>query len=274
MRRQEQLVPETWTVDGYTITSSPTRDVEVRDGLYRTAGKRGADIERHADHGSTWTRKTLGPGGFTMQMWLGADTRTALEDAYDELARLLIGRPQVLQTWTRQGADGVVREAKGYVVEALEPKALGQLGMRLSFAVEIPDGSWYAQADTDTGAMALTNGATLTMATLGDATAPMDRMRYVITGQVADLTLTNEAGDQLIVPGSVASGATLTLDADTFGYTLATPGTSTVTEGGIRYTGGRFMELLPRAAGPQLVVGLSGVSGGQLRVVGRKRWLA
>jgi hypothetical protein len=80
-------VREDWWVDDWLVTDGWVRDVEMRTGLYQSAAKRGQNALVANRTGQLWTPKTFDQGTFTLNVWLGDDTRTQVEQWWDLFLR-------------------------------------------------------------------------------------------------------------------------------------------------------------------------------------------
>lgn len=265
------MARETWTVDGYALTDGAVRDVELREGLYATPeGYRGELTAVGARHGLLWRPRPLGPGAFALQLWLGADSRAELEDAYDELLRYVI-RPERLLSWRRGLADGSVREAMGQVVERIEPAPIGQLGMRVGLVVQVPDGRWRDLATSDSGALA--PGVAVELAAFADATAPMDDLVVTVNGPLTGNLRVEDvrSGKGFSYSGALPGvGQSLTVNAGSWTLTGATWAT-------LSYDGATPFELTPGTPSgpPAIKVTGDGMTGAtRVRVTGRQAYLA
>lgn len=266
------MAREDWTAGGYVLTQGAVRDVELRAGLYGVAPVRGEDAATPR-HGRRWRRKPLDAGAFTLSLWLGANTRTELEVAYDELLRA-VARLEGLVRWQRTLAGGSARECWGYLGEGPQPDDVGQLAMRVGLAVVVPAGLWQGVADVAPVAVAAA-GTTTLAGELGTSTGPLTGLRVTITGPATDAHVTDaRTGRGFTVQGVIAAGTTCVVDSGAWTVT----GSSSRTVANLLYDGPTFLEVAPGVApgeGPQLTVAATNTSGATaVSVTGRASFLA
>lgn len=267
---------ERWWADSYELTQGVVRDVEYRDGLYSTPPLVGENVDVAGLDGEMWVPKRFGAGSFALNLWLGGETRREVEAAYSRIL-LAVARKHALVRYERQLADGTRRTCLGELVQSVEPKAIGQLGLRMGLEVRVPDAFWSDATDVDTGALAVAGPypQTVQLPALAGADAPMGTLRAALTGPLNGLRLvTPETGDYLAYSGLLAAGETLIVDAGA--GTLTVPNGTAANLARVTYTGPRFLEVFPRPDGapPQLrVEAASGSTGATLRVTGRRRYL-
>jgi len=274
---------ETWTADGWTLTDGLVRDVELREGLLRTAGLRGGNSVNAAGHGETWQPKKLAAGGFVLNMWLGEATRTQVEAAFDNLLRAVAPVHRLVR-YRRGLAGGSFRQCDGEVVQAIEPVPVGQLGMRMGIEVLVPSGAWEDVADVLAATAA--GGAlpqSLSLGGFAAGTAPMDALLVTVNGplaggwQVAVVTDTGVDGDSFRYGGNLAAGQSMVLNTATWAVTGGggfVPNLDLLT-----WSGPRYLTIPTARPGANCSLALRSAGGGGgagtgLSVSGRRRYLA
>lgn len=268
------MAREEWWADGWEITQGLVRDVEKRDGLYRTAAKRGGNVTIAAQHGDLWRPKKNGPGTFVLSLWLGGSTRAEVEGYWDTLIRAVTPGHRLVR-YQRRTASGEWREAWGEVVSAMEPTPHGQVLMRASVEVTIPAGRWQRQTDASA---ALPGTGALTLGTFADSTAPLDDLTYRITGPITNPTVQDTTdvalgtlGDSFTWTGVIGAGQTLVVDSGKWTVT-GEGGLSVPHVGPLSYTGDRFLTVpvAPPNGVPQVqMTGFNVGAGAGLTVTGR-----
>lgn len=259
---------------GYLMTHGWVRDIETREGLTRSPGKRGDNATRGQGHGELWVPKRFDVGGFVTTMWLLSSlNRAQLDQWYDELLRVATW-PYDLVRVVRRLQDGTERECLAELITAVEPEALGQTGVRCSLEWSVPAGFWQDTADVQTYAPAnVASGSMLDFPALRGGTAPMDALRVILVGPFAGpVCLTQPQTRQWVeVSGNIGAGMVVTLDC-------ATGKITGVSGDRVRYSGHTFMEMppLPTSLPMQLQLTHAGGTAGtsQVSLQGRRRWLA
>jgi hypothetical protein len=276
------MARERWDIDGYEITNGYLRDLEVREGLYATAGPVGTNPVVPYRSGELWRPKVSGASGFVLNLWIGAGSRSELDAYYDELVRLCmrLARPRTI---TRTMADGSQRICLAEVASGLTPVPIGSTGMRLAIEFRVPSGVWYSAATASTftgtpGILTVPRVITLT-GELAKSTAPMDRLIYTITGPIANARLddlTNgSGGDTLTYSATLGFSESIIIDAGE--WTVTGAGGHVPNQAALAFSGGRYLTVQPAAPGSSPRVQLSGASTGSttnLSVSGIASYLA
>lgn len=273
---------EQWFADDYELTQGFVRDVETREGLYRTPSPRGDDAVVAARQGDLWAAKRWGPGGFVLNVWFGDDTsREAVEEAYDEMLRAVaVVHRQV--RWRRHLADGSIRECYGQLVQAIEPKAIGQRGVRFGVEVKVTAGVWNdVDPTTFFGVPGAPFNTALPLAAFERATGPMDEFSFLIEGPVTNplVRAADNGGwsttEWFKYTGVIPAGKSITVDSKA--WTVVGGGGFVPNPAALSYGGGRFLTVWPQPPGLVPTVRLEGAGGGagtRLTVTGRAAYLA
>lgn len=154
------MARERWHADDYEITAGFVRDLETYEGLLGSAPITATDISVPLRDGELDVPGRLGPGGFTIRMWLGGANRADIEGQWEQLLRVLVKRHRLVR-WTHRRADGTTREAYGRVVGKIDPTPIGRLGIRAQIEVLVPSGVWQNTQDVDTGVIPILSGGPL-----------------------------------------------------------------------------------------------------------------
>lgn len=281
------MTRETWTIyspaGALVLTDGWVRDVETREGLYRTPPRRGANGAAGQQHGSEWTEKPYGEGSFQQQLWMMADaTRDQVEEWYDQLLRVALW-PYALIRVVRGLADGTFRECFAELQTALEPAPIGQLGMRVGLDWTIPEGFWRDQAPSASGAVinGIGSGAFVAYNALRGGTAPMPA-RVELHGPVSAGTKITQpdTGEWVRIDRALASDEVASLDS--VSGTSLVHNETTMTDGPFHdfsYSGRMFLELPPidPTADLRVQITYTGAAPGAaatLLLDGVRRWLA
>jgi len=279
-------VTETWSVDGYQLTSGTTRQVETRDGLYRTAAMRGSDTSVYGRHGVLpGSRRRRDAGGFTVTVWWTGAGRADADAQFEALLRAATPSHR-LATWVRSLGDGSTRVCAGRVVDTVAPESLaGGTATRAALSVQVPAGCWTDPVDsTDTTAAGGALPQALVLASKARATLEMGDLRYAVTGPVTNpaVAVTSDLapGQSWTWAGVVPAGCALLVDAGAWtvtgsgssGGTAFAPSVEALT-----WTGDRFLEVPPAPPGtaaPAVVLsGSAGGGGTSLAISGRTSYL-
>lgn len=259
---------EDWWADAWQVTDGQVRDVEYRAGLYRVPGKKGDNPDVANRRGLLWRPKPGDIGGFTLNVWLGDVSRALVEDWWDLFIRAVAPGHRLVR-YRRTLAGGGSRYCDGEVVAAFEPAPVGNLGIRSSIEVSIPDGTWYDYAGVET------------QAATPDATLPK---RLVLGGRFAGVTIEQHgltatidgpANNPLVVDvtdgvdrswfaydGVIAVGQSLVVDSAT--WEITGTGGLVADPAKLRYNEGRYLIVVPPPPGvsPQVELRADGGTGG------------
>lgn len=254
------------TVDTISMKTL-AKNIETLGATLTMSGKRGANAQAAQRSGSIWTPlKPDDDGSMVWPMWvIGCDDngaipsgtdRTQFMARVDELTRIF-NKPHALLDIRHTLADSSVRQCFAECTSVLNFTTQGYSPLgKVQVTLDIPSGYWQDVSDT---VMAKdTNTATnRTFASTG-ATAPLDDALYTITGPVTNPRITDVIGGGYVqYNGTVASGQTLIINANTFTVTATgfTPNLANLVLVG---TGGRLMRLIPSTATGQYTWQLTG----------------
>jgi hypothetical protein len=271
---------ERWLVDGYELTDGAVRDVETRDGLYASAPVVGGNAVIPHRTGEVWRRKVHGPGGFSLNLWLGDRTsRAAVEALWDNLLRAVTPLHR-LPKYERLTDAGEWRECYGEVVSALEPKAIGQRGIRIGIEVRVPAGYWRSQTIyTHATAAGAALPKALPLTDLAPSTAPMEQLISRVDGPINDPLVIDRTdgvdGEWWLYTGNIPTGQWLIVDSGT--YAMSGGGGFVPDESRLTYNGPRPLVVPAAKPGGVPAVELRGNNGGagtKLTVTGRRSYQA
>lgn len=275
---------ELWFADGYELTKCGVRDISYGSAIYSTAGKRGSNTEVAQRHGDIWRPKMYQSAAFTLTMTVVEKSGfEAAMDAYRTLLRVM-HRQDGLVMFERRFENGTRHyRCFGEVVQAVQPAQLANIGFRMGFEINVPGAFWesgseYVHISTQGSPLP----QTLRLDRHADSTAPIDNMRFVISGPVTNPTVELTRPDSALresftYNGTIALGQTLTVDAGTWAVTGT--GGLVIDQARLDYRGARYLTVQPHrpndpVGAPQLV--FSGASGGsetRLGTVGRSKVL-
>lgn len=268
---------ERYLIDGWEVTSQVARNLERFDGLHASPALLGDDGPGPAGRdGVDWSPKRLGPGGFSLHVWLAGDTRQEALNAWERLLRAAVKRHRLVAI-THHLPDGSVRECYGYVSGRIEPQPIGGLGMRAAVEFTVPSGVWRDTADLDTGAVLLTPGTTsavnknVSLTAFAGASAPITAIEVTVAGMVTGLQVTcPETGEFFAYDVALAAGQSLVVNAVT--DTVTAPSLDQ-----FRYKGPYMIEAIPPddpAVAPVLnVTATQADPSASIRVTGRRHYL-
>lgn len=232
------MARERLLIDGWELTEGLVRDLELRDGLYGTPEMIGQNPVVANRRGSTYRRKNIGEGSFTINGWVASadGTRTGFESAWQTLLRA-VWRPERLVKYERYLASGEIRECYGEVSGQLAPAAIGQQAGRFALQVRVPNGLWRGQTTvTDQSTGTLTSGATFALTNLANGSAPVDDAKVVLTGPLTSpqVAVVGNAVEFVKYTGTIGAGAVVTIDCGTWDVTATgmTANPAAVTYGG------------------------------------------
>jgi hypothetical protein len=274
---QELKAHEQIWFDGWELTEGTVRNWEVRDGIDGVAGMLGDNLTVANRSGEVWRPKLLGPGSFTIQLWLKGNTKREAQDAWRTLLRAVY-RPHRLVQVKRRTAGGELVYANAEVSGRIEPTHLGQLAYRASITFNVPSGIWQSVTDyrMDTPASSAMP-KTLYLDDFALSTAPLENLQFTIYGRITNPRLIDNTdggiGDQLLYTGTIPSGAWIRFNAATWGIDAS--GT-TYSHAATNPTGRRFMTIGAARPGDRPSIQLTGTntdSKTRLGVYGKRAYL-
>ncbi len=278
------MMLENWYADGYLLTNCGVRDIVYGSSVYTGAGKRGDNTTVAQRNGDIWRPKMYESSKFTLNMYVYSPRGQEFAlDAYRELLRVMT-RQDGLVEFMRVWDDGSRRyRCFGEVLQSVAPTNLGPRGFRMGFEVNVPGAFWESvDAVVHTYQDSPVLPQTVTLTNHADSTAPIDDMRFVVTGPITnpgvELVRTGTTQvEQWSYSGVVAAGQTLTVDAGTWAVTGT--GGLIVDQARISYTGNRYLTVQPHrpndiVQAPQVrLTGSSGTSATRLSTVARSKVL-
>ncbi len=277
------MMLENWYADGYLLTSCGVRDIAYGSAMYTGAGKRGDNTTVAQRNGDIWRPKMYESSAFTLNMYTyNPRGQEFALDAYRELLRVMT-RQDALVEFVREWQDGSRRyRCFGEVVQAVAPTNFGPRGFRMGFEVRVPGAFWESVDQFVHTTSDAVLPQTITLTNHADSNAPIDDMRFVVTGPVTNPTVellrsSVTTPERWTYNGVVAAGQTLTVDAGTWAVTGT--GGLVVDQSRIDYTGNRYLTVQPHrpndiVQAPQIrLSGSSGTSSTRLSTVGRSKVL-
>lgn len=275
------LAREDWWVDDWMLTDGWLRDVEMRSGLYRSAAKRGQNALVANRTGQLWVPKTFDQGSFTLNLWLGDDTRGQVEEWWDLFLRA-VAPGHRLQRYRRTLAGGGSRYADGEVVSVIEPTPIGSLGIRCAVEVQVPDGVWwdYGGPVTDATAAGAALPKHLDLTQFALVTAPQERLVCQVDGPIQNPLVVSRTdgvdGEWWTYDGVIPTGQSIVVGGGADGWSLTGLGGFAPDPAKLRYSGPRYLVVPPAQPGDVPAVELRGTGGGagtRLTVTGTPCWL-
>lgn len=216
---------ESWTFDGWVLTEGIVRGWEYRSGTDVAAAAVGSNAQVPNRSGELWRSKVLGPGQFSLNVWLAGASYQAARASYNTLLRA-VQRPHRQIRVNRTLPDGEVIFADVELTGKIEPTHLGQLGYRASLDFNVPAGVW--QSVTVYTAQTIAGAAlpqSLSLVAFEPSTGPLERLTYTIKGRLASPVLVDRTdlvdGDSVSYVGTIAAGQSLILNSDTWGISGA-----------------------------------------------------
>jgi hypothetical protein len=188
----------------------------------------------------------------------------------DELSRLFVGGPGQLEVrWIRGPSH---RRCYADVLDVIDfTKRLTPIA-RFAVNLVMSDPFWYDFSQLTQTVTA--NGATASFANFAGATAPMEKIRFQLTGPWNNPVLTFSDGSWVAWDGNIPAGATVTFNSDTWGMTSS--GVTTILAQ-LRRAGnatGRWVSI-PPTSGPVEVAlaGTARTTATSLQLQGRRAYL-
>lgn len=270
---------ERWTFDGWELTyGNGIRDWESYDGTDGIAPFVGDNATTANRSAELWRPKTIGPGKFTIALWVAGDNRLEAMANWNNIVRAFV-RPFRQVRVVRWLPDGNSIFCDAEVSGGIEPTHIGQQGYRASVTFTVPSGVWLSSTSyTHSSTTGSTLPKTVTLDDLTTSTAPLELLKYRIKGPITNPKLSDGTpggyGDTLTYMGTVASGQELVINASNW---TTTGSTFAVNNGLLVPTGRRLMAIATAQPGDTPTVTLSGTGGGtltQLIVEGRANYLA
>lgn len=267
---------ERWFVDGWEVSAqSAYAGWTSYDGLYSAAELLGENIRIPGRHGQLWTPKTLGPGSFALNFYLGttpAEGRVDLVSSWEQIVRR-VKTPHRQARFERWLPDGSKRECYGQVIAEMQPTSRGQYGIIAQLEVNVPSGFWTDLADLDSGNISLGSGAvnnSFPLTAFINATAPLTGLRVGVTGPTtSQVTVTDDATGSWF-----RSNQNVTTGLGEFGVNAATDNVSTNYNQLMTYRGPYMIEVgIPTDQVPRLRVQTTAGAGAYLNVTGRRQYL-
>lgn len=255
---------EKWVVDGWDLALSGARGWEYREGTDMVAAAIGSNGSVPNRRGEIWRPKTLGPGGFTLGLWLTGADRAACETQFRNILRAVV-RPHRLLTIERTLASGEVIQCSAEYAGSIKPQHFAQKVMKASLDFAVPDGVWRGQTtythSTIAGA-ALTQSLTLT--NLEPSTAAIEDGTFIIDGPITNPHVVDVTdgvdGDDFYYNASLAAGQTLTVNCAT--WTVTGGGGHTAQLGKVFPSGRRLLSVPAARPGQTPKLELRGTGGG------------
>lgn len=262
---------ETVSVDGFVLNTY-AYNISTLTGRLTTPDLRTKNIELPGRHGTLRVRnKKFQEGIYTLTMWVKGALPDGSVPTQKIARRLFFENVDILvQIFTRRTGliniqqvmpDGSVRQCNGEVLATVTPESSSANPLaKFNVAFTIPDVFWKDLSPiTWASPVGLPTSEILTLDTFVGATAPMEDLQFMVTGQVSQFKLQAlENGNPLEIDcwvqynSAITSAATVTLDSSKWGLS-ASSGTPSLAN--VAHSGSNFWLSLPpgwQNSAPQL----------------------
>ena len=206
-------MPETWTFNGFSLSSRGKWDVEaVIEGI-GIPKFRGNDLRVPFQHGNRWIKKRFDSRKVVLSMWIKGTDRTDLDQNIDAFLTA-IGNPG-LHTLSRTLRSGETRLAKAELCADIHFVRKNPGYAKFALELELPDPFFYALSKT-TDVRAISSSP-FTWTHLNVGSAPATSMVITLEGPLSNPILRNRNnGIWIQYVGTIASGQSVVLDTKHF----------------------------------------------------------
>jgi len=240
------------------------RGWEYRAGTDQVAAPVGTNGVVPNRRGEIWRPKTLGPGTFSLGMWLTGADRAAAEAQFRLLLQAVV-RPHRLVKIERTRADGTTIECYAEYAGQIAPTVISQRGIKAQIDFKVPSGVWTGQTLSSVSTVA--GGAlpqTLSLPGLAASTAAIEDSKFTIYGPITSPIVVDRTdgvdGELFKYDTVIASGGTLTVDCKTWDVTGG--GGHVVNQAKVLPAGRRMLTIPAPRPGVNPSVQLRGTGGG------------
>jgi hypothetical protein len=257
---------ESWKADGWALESVGVRGWEYRSGTDGVAAPVGVNGSVPNRRGEIWRPKTLGPGMFTLGMWLAGPTREDAEAQFFDLLRACV-RPHRQVKFERTRANGVTYECYAEYAGQINPTPIAQRGIRAAIDFKVADGVWRGQTLVTTPSPAdATLPKTLALPGLAASTAAIEDGSFTVAGPISNTLVVDVTdgvdGDSFSYTKPIASGESITVNSQTWDVTGG--GGHVVDLSKVFPAGRRMLTVVAARPGAQPTFQLRGTGGGAL----------
>lgn len=277
------MATETWTVDGQNL-SAFAYDIKGFEGMDDVPSLVGENLSFANRHGTDWTQKYFSEASKMIVMIVrNTDPTTGVVPAtfdlqrqnydtnLDKLCRIFY-RPRRLLDVQRTMSSGVIRRAFAESVIGITPELVGLNSGKVGFELRIPSGFWEDVSNVVTAAYPV---GTNTITEFAAATAPMQNLKYKITGPGTNLKVTDvESGAYFQYNGAIPSLGWI--EADSSNMSVASSGFGGFSAANLVHVGDpRWLTMYPSINGCQLILSATaGTTGAtNLVVTGKRNYL-
>lgn len=274
------------TVDQFFVNDvelhTLAKNIDSLTGRLRTPPRRTQAIQVAGRHGSLPAKtKLFGENVLALPMWVigcnddgaipsGSNAKAEFHDRVDELTRLFMGSVGQLEVrWIRESSH---RRCYADVLDVIDFTKFPTPFAKFAVSLVLADPFWYDFTQITQTIQA--NGASASFSSFAGATAPMEKIRFQLTGPWNNPVLTFSDGSWVAWDGNIPAGATVTFNSDTWGMTSS--GVTTILAQLRRGGGGTGRwATIPPTSDP-IVVSLAGTSrttATQLQLQGRRAFM-
>jgi hypothetical protein len=273
---------EILSVDG-VVLNTLAKNIESLAGRLRTPARRTANLTVPGRHGQVRVAtRMFAENVLALPMWViggdddgkipaGQTDRRMLFSNIDTLSRLFLGTSGALDV-RHTLPDGSIRQCFADVLDAIDfttesADPMAKFGVSLVMA----DPFWHDLNYITQQVQA--NGATASFSSFAGATAPMEKLRFKLTGPWNSPVLTFSDGSWLAVDVNIPAGATVTVNSDT--WTLTSTGVTTILANLRRSSPTGRWATVPPSSGALVVTtaGASRTTATQLETYGKRAYL-
>lgn len=255
---------ESWKADGWAMESVGVRGWEYRSGTDQVAAPVGTNGVVPNRRGEIWRPKTLGPGQFSLGMWLAGPTRADAEAQFRLLLQAVV-RPHRQVKFERTRADGTTIECYAEYAGQIAPTPISQRGIKAQIDFKVTDGVWLGQTLVTTQTVAGTAlTQTLALPGLAGSTAAIEDGSFTIYGPITSPIVVDRTdgvdGDLFKYDTSLTTGQSITVDSKTWAVTGG--GGHVVNQAKVFPAGRRMLTVVHPRPGTNPTLELRGSGGG------------
>ena len=206
-------MPETWTFNGFSLSSRGKWDVEaVIEGI-GIPKFRGNDLRVPFQHGNRWIKKRFDSRKVVLSMWIKGTERTDLDQNIDAFLTA-IGNPG-FHTLSRTLRSGETRLAQAELCSEIQFVRKNPGYAKFALELELPDPFFYGTEKT--ADVRTVSSSPLVWTYMNAGSAPATDMVITLEGPLSNPVLRNRSnGIWIQYVGSIANGKALVLDTKHF----------------------------------------------------------
>lgn len=206
-------MPETWSYNGFSLSSRGKWDVEsVIEGI-GIPKFRGNDLRVPFQHGNRWIKKRFASRKIVFSMWIKGTDRAVLDDNIDTFL-MAIGKPGQ-HTLSRTLRSGETRLAQAELCSEIHFVRKNPGYAKFALELEMADPFFYGTEKTTDVRTVSTSPIVWTHTNIGSA--PAMQMVITLTGPLSNPVLRNQNNSVWIqYLGTILSGESVVLDTKYF----------------------------------------------------------